>query len=461
MAIEFSRDTAYWVSRWKDLELPVLGMTGQTLKALLPRAEQSRPAAMADIALRDPLFSLLALRSMNSQPRGRYGAPVLDMSNVVLLLGPRRFIEQFCDLPSLESRGARSALRDPCLYLVRQARLAAMLAAEWGRLRFDMKGEELYVAALLSPLRQWLILFDVDLQKAVMAGDGDALAQCDWLLSREALDIYAALFEQWKLPEHFIDLFMENRQHSARSHCVSLAVRLAQQLDKGWYDEGVRELLTHTASVLKVDIELLWPLVRNILLKEARHHPVPHILPLASLLPLVPPSPPEAAAEDAHPVAEHSLPAKGVLTVRAMPADVPFKRVLAVALHVLQQNFGLIRLVLLMPEGRRLTPRQTIGDDGWKALDIPLDGQLLFARVMSKTQTLWMHKDNRQRLRPLLSPQESQLLGDESWFAASLCRPGQPLALIIAARASGASAFDTQDYLCFQQLTQELARRLG
>lgn len=464
-----NRDHHYWINRWKDVQLPAFAATGQLLKSMLHRAEQARPQAIADIALRDPVFTLQALRGINGMSRGRYGAPVLDMGNVVLLLGPRRFIEQFEAMPSLEGvRGGDAPLRTRYLLQVRRARLAAQLAAEWGRLRLDMKGEELYLAALLHPLRDWLLMFDADLQQTAAAGDVEALAQLDWLQSREALGIYAGLLEIWKMPEHFIDLFMEDRQHTPRSQCVALAVRLAQQLEKGWYDPEVADILSQTASTLKLDPELLWPLVRQILLREARQHPVPDILPLAALLPLQPPPPPEpvrplaqSRSAPANVEPEATLPEKGVLLLRALPADVPFKRVLALALQVLQKNFGLARLALLMPEGRCLKPRQSAGDEGWKAFSIPLDGQQLFARVMSKNQTLWVHRDNRQRLLPLLSAEELRLLGDEAWLAASLCRPGQPLALIIAARARGASVLDSSDYLSFQRLAQELIRRLG
>lgn len=460
-----NQDLHYWISRWKDVQLPAFAATGQLLRSMLHRAEQARPQAIADIALRDPVFTLQALRGINGMSRGRYGSPVLDMGNVVLLLGPRRFIEQFEHIPSLEgTHGGEQALRAQYLLLVRRARLAALLAAEWGRLRLDMKGEELYLAALLHPLRDWLLMFDADLQQAVTAGGDEAKAQLDWLQSRAALAIYAGLLESWRLPEHFIDLFMEDRQHTPRSQCVALAVRLAHQLEKGWYDPEVTEILSQTATTLKLDPELLWPLVRQILLREARQHPVPDILPLAALLPLLPPAPPApagapAAAASAEP--ELSLPEKGVLVLRTLPADVPFKRVLALALQVLHKNFGLARLVLLMPDGRRLRPRQTSGDDSWQGFDIPLDGQQLFARVMAKSQTLWMHCDNRQRLLPLLGSDELRLLGEDAWLAASLCRPGQPLALIIAARARGASPLDSGDYLSFQRLAQELIRRLG
>lgn len=460
----------WWFSRWQNVQLPALAATGQTLRSLLPRIENVRPPALADIVLRDALFALHALRGINSMPRGRYGASVLDMANVVLLLGPRRFVEEFAGMPAAETRLAGQTARyHSYLLLERRARLSALLAAEWGRLRLDVKVEELFLAGLLYPLRDWLILLDDDIQHGVQRGDAQVCATRDWLLSREALPIYARLLEQWKLPDHFIDLLLEDRQNSSRAQCVFLAAHLAVALEKGWWTDEVVDLLAQTAVLLKVEHEQLWPLLRQILLREARQHPVPQILPLAAMLPLLPPpppTPPEAAPSAATPPkreveAEPTLPDKGVLQLRTLAADTPFAKVLATAMQVLHRNFGLARLVVLTPQGRTLRPRQCTGDDSWNGFAIALDGQGLFARVMGKSQTLWMHGDNRERLQSLLSAEENRLLGHDPWFALSLCRGAQPLALLICARSRGGTALDSTLYMSFQRLAQEVIRRLG
>lgn len=465
MRAEELQSPEFWLQRWQDCRLPALAATGQHLRSLLPRVEQVRPHLLSEAVVRDALFTLHAVRGINSMPRGRHAAPVLDIGNIILLLGPRRFVEEFAGADTVEQRLAQDARRrERYLLLLRRARLSAALAQEWGKLRLDVKVEELFLAGLLYPLREWLILMDDELQQADATLRQTAEA---WLLSREAMPLFGRLLQQWNLPDHFIDLLLEDRQQSSRAQCVYLAAQLAQRLEEGWYADPVLDLLTQTAVLLKTELDALWVLVRQCLLREARQHPVPGVAPLAAMLPLQPPPPPPPAvaapvvAPRPAPEAEDSLPEKGVLVLRTLPADTAFARVLAMALQVMQRNFGLSRIALLTPEGRRLRVRQCVGDDNWKQLDIALDGQLLFARLLGKSQTLWLHGDNRQRLQSLLSADENRLLGQEPWFALSLVRGGQPIALIIAARSRGGTVLDTPLYLSFQRLAQEVIRRLG
>lgn len=474
MAIEFVQDQGYWARRWQHVVFPVLTTTQQELQALLPNADHTRPKQLADIVLRDPVFTLQALRVLNTMPRGSYSSPVVDVNNAVLLLGPKRFIEQFSNFPILEDKfAANHPLRDASLLLTRNSRLAAWLAWEWGKLRLDVKTEELYLAALMYPLREWLINTDAELQHAVKSNVPQALEVVQWLHTRHAAEVFATLLAKWKFPEHLIDLIAENRQQTPRSQCVFLAVRLAQALARGWYRSEVVEILTMTAEVLKCEPETLWPIIRGVMLKEARKHPVPEVMPIAWYLPLIPsadePEPEVVAApveavveKKAEPQKPSSKVDEGVKALCSLAQDTPLTGVISQAIKILQQAFGFERVALFMPKPTRdsLIAKFVAGDDQLKTLSIPLTGELLFARLAKKTQTLWLHGDNGPRLKSLLSREEQRLLGHAHWFAASFCVQGQIVALIfVDCRLSG-KLLDSSLYQSFQQLSQEIGRRL-
>lgn len=473
MAIEFVQDQGYWARRWQHVVLPALTTTQQELQALLPSAEHIRPKQLADIVLRDPVFTMQALRVLNTMPRGSYSSPVVDINNAVLLLGPKRFIEQFSNFPLLEDTFAvDNPLREASLLLTRNSRLAAWLAWEWGKLRLDVKTEELYLAALMYPLREWLINTDAELQHAVKSNIPQSLELIQWLHTRHAAEIFATLLAKWKFPEHLIDLIAENRQQTPRSQCVFLAVRLAQALARGWYRPEVSEILTMTAGVLKCEPESLWPIIRGVILKEARKHPVPEVMPIARNLPLIPsadepepkkitvaPAPAVKAAEQAKATSKIE---EGINALCGLAQDTPLTTVISHAIKILQQSFGFERVALFMPKPTRdcLITKFVVGDEQLKTLSIPLTGELLFARLAKKTQTLWLHGDNGPRLKSLLSREEQRLLGDSHWFAASFCVQGQIVALIfVDCRLSG-KLLDSPLYQAFQRLSQEIGRRL-
>lgn len=472
MALELIQDQAYWLRRWQHVVLPVLSSTHVDLQALLPVAEQIRPKQLADIVLRDPIFTLQALRVVNGMPRGSYSSPVVDINNVILLLGPRRFIEQFSYFPALQAEFPTGhQQRQTALELIRNSRLAALLAWEWGKLRLDVKCEELYLAALLYPLREWLINTDAELQHALRAADPQAQELCAWLRTRQAAEIYASLLERWKFPEHLIDLIAENRQQTPRSQCVFLATRLAQALTQGWYQPEILQLITMTAEVLKVDVDILWPLIRTAVLKEARQHPVPEVYPLARLLPLLPsveakskPSPIEAVQAKAPslPKVDPKIEA-GLKQLQALPKDTPMNAAIVAGLRLLQQAFGFERVALFVPNPKRdaLVTKFVAGDDQLKSLTINLTGELLFARLAKKTQTLWLHGDNGPRLKSLLSADERRLLGESHWFAASFCVQDQIVALIFVDCRLSATPLDSALYQAFQRLAQELGQRFS
>lgn len=474
MAIEFVQDQAYWSRRWQHVVLPVMNITQHELQALLPQADHARPKQLADIVLRDPVFTLQSLRVLNTMPRGSYSSAVVDVNNAVLLLGPQRFIEQFSNFPLLEDKfPVTNPLREASLLLTRNSRLAAWFAWEWGKLRLDVKTEELYLAALLYPLREWLINTDAELQHAVRTNDPRAIELVNWLHTRHAAEIFATLLAKWKFPEHVIDLIAENRQQTPRSQCVFLAVRLAQALARGWYRPEVTEILTMTAEVLKCDPESLWPIIRGVILKEARKHPVPEVIPVARLLPLIPSEDePErektvaiAPAVVKKETAEPKPPSKideGVKALCSLDKDTPFTAVISQAIKILQQAFGFERIALFMPKPTRdcLIAKFVVGDDQLKALSIPLTGELLFARLAKKTQTLWLHGDNGPRLKSLLSRDEQHLLGHSHWFAASFCVQGQIVAMIFVDCRPSGKFLDSSLYQSFQQLSQEIGRRL-
>ena len=457
MKAEKAREIATWCRRWQHVVLPVFAETVAAIANLGLEQTEPDPAQLAEVTLLDPVYTIQVLRVVNATPRGRFSAPVVSVSDAALLYGPRRFAEQFTRFPQVGQQfPSGHVLRQRFHQLSRQARLAGLLAAEWGRLRLDMRVEELQLAAMLHPLLDWLFWYDNDLQQSYkrdMAAAEQGLAD---LKHRIGGHLVAELIQAWKLPEPLLDLVPEHRQDSSRAHCVRLAVELTQVLHRGLFHHQVIDVVERTATALKVGAEMVWPAVRRAMLAEARRSVANEAPAVAWVLPLLPaPWPDELPAP--------SLTAE--TTSDNGPAPVSYAtavgRVMADGLQRLRDELHLQRVVLLTPgsDRQRLRVRHAGGDNRWKDISVPMAGDHLFARLMGRTQTFWCQPANAAKARTLLPPTCGPLLGAD-WFVGSICLKTVPFAIIVAERTDG-PAPDANAYRHFQRVVADLAERLG
>jgi HD-like signal output (HDOD) protein len=463
---------AWMADKARADELPALRSTLNDLQGLARGLESVSVQSLAQIILRDPFMTVRTLCLANQPRRSRLGSEVTTVEHALMLLGVTPLYRQLVTMPALEDAFVdRPDDLHLIMRLISRARHGALQAREFALLRVDMRAEEVFIAAMLHGMGEILAW----LRDPITSRKAERLAHKNRsepeMAQEEVLGfsfraLRRRLFSAWRLPELLIELTEDDNLSVARAHGVLLSVAIAHRAERGWHGSALQADYESLANLLKMDPGEVAGLAHRHALMAARNWRVYGTVPAAAWLPMEPGEWPDEGSQEEciNEPEEIVLVAKPDEFRRAMDeisshldGSLTLHEMAHVAMRGMHEGLGLARVMLALTTPDRLSvrakylvgvePATSLSDFGF---DLE-DGRLLFPRLMTKVQSLWLNNGNRAVLEPLI-PQELRALLGREYFVLSLFVNGRPFGVFYADNHDSPASLNEAGYNDFKQL---------
>lgn len=427
-----AQNAKQWVGGISIAELPVFSHTISELAKLALRGERAPPNDITEVVLHDPLLTLRLMAAVNDR-KSRLGAEITTVEHAVMMMGVQSFFHRFANLVSVEDRlksspRALAALRRTAS----RAHHAAYQARDWAIQRTDIESEEIFVAAMLAEVPEMVLL--------CLAPD-----QPEKLWKEDAgftsAELRDALLAAHKIPELLLGLMDASKTSHPRALNVTLAGAIARHAEQSWYGDALLRDMEAAAAFLHLSLDDMVGRIHRTAALAARAWKWYGAIPAAAWLPY-PPSPPPVAKPEAAPSA-------------APPRN--SQELIAWALATLrQQGMGRVMFALASPDRQWLKAKWVEGaaaDSPLAGLTLSLAKHHLFAQLLGKPQSVWLHDANRANLKPFLTGELVKAIGYGDFFAMSIFLKDKPLGLLYADGREGAGkGLDEHGYHVFKQV---------
>ncbi len=248
-----------WIAFFGTADIPVLRHTARDLERL--KADPSLNASsVANVVTDDPLMTLKLLRYMQRHKPHSQAYEMVDVKQMVLMMGQESFFQAIPAKPVVEEMLQRhlEALVN-LLQTVRRAQRSAKYAFDWAVRLHDLHAGEVLVSTLLSHVTEMLMwCFNpekmLEIRKRQQANK--SLRSAD--LQREVLGFSGAelqrrLAASWNLPELLQNLMDPEHAQSPRVRNVVLAVNLARHSAQGWDDAALPDDYRDIGALLRME----------------------------------------------------------------------------------------------------------------------------------------------------------------------------------------------------------------
>ncbi|MFP5418103.1 MAG: HDOD domain-containing protein [Gammaproteobacteria bacterium] len=261
---------ADWIALFAQADIPVLRQTADSLALLRAGQRQLNASTLASVVTDDPLMTVKLLRYMQSHKSRHQMQELLDVKQVLLMMGLEAF---FRDVST--SRVAEACFDDHpearihFMQTVRRAQRAACYATDWAQRIHNLHAEEVKVSALLthvSEILMWcfnpLPMLDIRRLQAMDRTRRSKAVQIE-ILGFAGVDLQRQLIVDWQLPELLLGLMDANQADLPRVRTVNLAVRLARHSALGWHDAALPDDIHEIADLLHMDPGRVMSLVKT------------------------------------------------------------------------------------------------------------------------------------------------------------------------------------------------------
>lgn len=436
-----------WVGGISIAELPVFSHTISELAKLAARGERAPLNDITEVVLHDPLLTLRLMATVNNR-KSRLGAEITTVEHAVMMMGVQPFFHRFAELGSVEDRlksnpHALAALRRTAS----RAHHAAYQARDWAIYRADIESEEVFVAAMLAEVAEMVLLCLAPDQAEKLGQEG-----ADFTLT----ELREALLTAQKIPDLLLGLMDASKANHPRALNVTLAGAITRHAEHSWYGEALMRDTEAAAAFLHLSLDDMVGRIHRTAALAARAWKWYGAIPAAAWLPY-PPPPTETKAETKAETAQ-------------APSTAPprnSQELIAWALATLrQQGMGRVMFALASPDRQWLKAKWVEGiaaDSPLAGLTLNLAKHNLFAQLLGKPQSVWLHDANRDNLKPFLTGELTKAIGYGDFFAMSIFLKDKPLGLLYADGRGG--GLDEHGYHVFKQVggkvSQGLAQLMG
>ena len=453
-----------WVKLLGTLKTPVLKSTVDEIARLRKNEDSVTGRDLSNILLRDPLMTLKVLRFSQSRLTGRQRTEVTTVEHALMMHGLTSFFREMRDLVALETQlAAHPEALDGALRVISRGVHAASFARNFSALRHDMDTDEVVTSALLHDLGElllWCTAPGTALQIEHMVSHHRGLRSASAqhaCLGFSLVDLQLALAREWKLPNLLLTLMDDAHATHPRALTVSLSVALARHCASGWYDAALPSDLSAVQKLVNLAPEGLQRWINQSTLQAARLWKHIGIRPAAAWLPMLPGNWPESGATPVRePVASVLMQvAEQLAHVSRQAGD--YHAVLALVFYGLVEGLGLRRVWFggINAATQKVEPRQTLLLDSGLLpgeLTYELNSSHLFARLMTKVQSVWFNAAQRDKLSLLLPQALRSKIGARDFFAMSVFVKGQPFGLIYADGGAVRAQLGEPEYGAFKNL---------
>ena len=472
-----------WVSHISALDLPVLRRTLVELARLGADQDHATAKDIAEIVSHDPFMTIKILRTVNQRRSRHFDTEITTLEHAVMMLGIPPFFRAFARLRALED-----VLRDKpeqlqgLLRRLSRSRHAGFQAREWATLRVDIDAQEVYVAALLCDLAEMLVcLVAYPLAERVERGKSQGSKPPEQIqrdvLGFSYLQLRSALAARWSLPELLTDLMDEGNASRPRVLGVLLAVSVAHHAERGWWQPELAADYAAIATWLRMPENEVPSLIHRIAIIPARGWDWYHCTPAATWLVMEPGDwPGESGDEPADQprktpytstVPHPEIVERIIQTLERQAPQMSVHDLVMLALQGMEEGIGLSRsLFALMTPDRDCVKAKYIhgakASSHFRAFEFFMDDDnLLFPRLMTRLQSLWLGNSNRSYLQPLIPFSLQDVLSQGDWFAMSVFVQDQPVGLFLADLGEAHGQLDEARYLLFKRLCIEAGKGIA
>ena len=252
------RKLSEWVNFLTTAEIPVLKQTARNI-AILEQDEQHLNArSFANAVKNDPLMTVKLLRHMQAHKHRCQVHDVMEIEQIVLMLGLETTLKKVPAKPLAEEILGRSNMNAlvNLLKAAHRANIASSYAFDWAIRLHDLHFAEIRMAALLHDIAEMLMwcfapqemLKIQQLQKLDKTLRSSAAQEK--FLGFPLHQLQHELAVKWKLPELLITLMDDHNSNLQRVRNIVLAVNLARHSANGWDDAALPDDYEEIARLL-------------------------------------------------------------------------------------------------------------------------------------------------------------------------------------------------------------------
>lgn len=258
MLQQHQRKLSDWVNFLTTAEIPVLKQTARNLAILQQDEQHLNARSFAHVVKNDPLMTVKLLRYMQQHKHRTQEHDVMEVEQIILMLGLEATLKKIPAKPLAEDILARNNM-NALVYLLKtthRANIASTYAFDWAVRLHDLHFAEIRLAALLHDIAEMLMwcfspaemLKIKQLQKQNKALRS-TVAQ-EKVLGFSLYQLQLELAIKWKLPALLITLMDDNNSSLQRVRNVVLAVNLARHSANGWDDAALPDDYEDIAKLL-------------------------------------------------------------------------------------------------------------------------------------------------------------------------------------------------------------------
>ena len=255
-----AKSMADWLALFGRADIPVLRHTARDLAHLRIDQGLLNASSIANVVTDDPLMTLKLLRYMQMHKRNSQAYELVDVKQMLLMLGLDTFFNTIPAQPMVEE--ALSGHLDALVCLlqtVRRAQRAADYAFDWALRLHDLHAQEVLVSALLSHVAEMLMwCFNpeqmLEIRKRQLADASLRSADVQHaVLGFTGMELQRQLTLEWKLPELLQNMMDPALSHVPRVRNVMLAVNLARHSAEGWDNAALPDDYLGIGALLRME----------------------------------------------------------------------------------------------------------------------------------------------------------------------------------------------------------------
>ncbi len=460
-----------WVTRLINENMPIFSRTVQCV-AGTASSENSSISDLAWSILEDPNLTTQVLKLANSMYYNPYSKRINTVSRAVMRLGFNA-VKEICLTIALIETVLSSLHKEKVAVEIARAFHAAVQARKIAMLRNLPRPEEIFIAALLGRIGHiafWCFAGEVGdrLDRAMLDAEREDQAEME-VLGFKLERLTLRLSHEWKLSDLLESTLQDKNGTDPQIQSIRLGYAVAQASEKGWDCPPIKEIMKEARDFLHLSeketiktfhgsamaaVEIIESYGAK---KSSRLVP----LPIEAPLPL-----PVQAEEIKH---EYLKPDAGIqlccvrdLSTLVTVGKGDINMVLSIVMEGIYRGVGMDRVIfaLLTLDRQHLKGKYGLG---WVAegyiesfmLSVSLEIMNIFSYMLRNRKPIWVTEKPDLSIKPLLTEELSNLIGDGPFFAMPVAMKGIAIGVICADRNQSGRSLDEESFESFTFFGQQ------
>ena len=469
-AKQLPNDLESWVEELMTVKMPVFSSTKSALQGLSQDDVSRSVDRFCSELLFDPGGVMAILQKANSR-KSNIGTKVSTVENAAMMIGINAMRALADDSIIIDPPG-ETVSEKGYMSIVARSYHTAFQAYDWAVQRGDMMPKEIFVSAFLNDIGTMLMWLHSP-EKMVAThelkwGSHVPDAEAQYVIfgfSMEQLSLQLA--ERLNLPEMVVDSLNTEDARNPRALIVRLANQLVHLSETGWYTDEIVECIEAISELLSEPYDNSVKRVHKNALEVAFETELFGVMPSASLLPMTSCEWPKLdnSNEDEEDGLHFCLMPQtylyeasiAMLHMFAKTGETSISDIMENAIVGLHDGLGLNRVVfaLLSKDKVKLQGKYIRGaesDPSFSQFSVCVDlgKKDLFTQLLQKPRSIWMSRENNEKIWPLIPAEFKEIVGTNEFYAMSIFVHGLPIGIFYADRHLKDSHLEKKSYERFK-----------